>query len=73
MTPLSSMHCSVNYTHPYSSDCTPSPQDIRVTRDLIRAGQLLRIEVLDHIIIGKKTSEQPKDYISLRDLGYFYP
>jgi DNA repair protein RadC len=43
-----------------------------VTRDLIRAGQLLKIEVLDHVIIGRATPERPKDYASLRELGYFY-
>jgi len=42
-----------------------------VTRDLIRAGQLLKIEVLDHIIIGRQTSERAKDFVSLRELGYF--
>jgi DNA repair protein RadC len=36
-----------------------------VTRDLIRAGQLLKIEVLDHVIIGKP------NHASLRTLGYF--
>jgi len=43
-----------------------------VTRDLIRAGQLLKIEVIDHIIIGRATTERAKDYSSLRELGYFY-
>jgi DNA repair protein RadC len=43
-----------------------------VTRDLIRAGQILKIEVLDHIIMGRRTEERPKDYMSLRELGYFY-
>jgi DNA repair protein RadC len=37
-----------------------------VTRDLIRAGQLLKIEVLDHVIVGKP------DFCSLRQLGYFF-
>ena len=60
------------HNHPSSGDCTPSPQDIKVTRDLIRAGQLLKIEVLDHVIIGRRTTEQPKDYTSLRELGYMY-
>ena len=44
----------------------------QVTRDLIRGGQLLKIEVLDHVIIGKATPERAKDYASLRELGYFY-
>jgi DNA repair protein RadC len=35
-----------------SGESTPSDADIKVTRDLIRAGQLLKIEVLDHIVIG---------------------
>jgi Na+-transporting NADH:ubiquinone oxidoreductase subunit NqrD len=30
----------------------PSEADIKVTRDLIRAGQLIGIEVLDHVVIG---------------------
>jgi len=43
-----------------------------VTRDLIRAGQLLKIEVVDHIIIGRASAERTKDYASLHELGYFY-
>ena len=45
--------------------------DIKVTRDLIRAGQLLKIEVVDHVIIGRATAERAKDFSSLRELGYF--
>jgi len=52
------------HNHP-SGDPTPSEADIKVTRDLIRAGQLLKIEVLDHVIIGHPGSS------SLRTLGYF--
>ena len=59
------------HNHP-SGDPTPSEMDIRITRDLIRAGQLLKIEVLDHIIFGKRTDERPRDFISLRETGYFY-
>ena len=58
------------HNHP-SGDPTPSEADIKVTRDLIRAGQLLKIEVLDHVILGRATQERPKDYVSLRELGYF--
>jgi len=59
------------HNHP-SGDPTPSEADIQVTRDLIRAGQLLKIEVLDHVIIGRPSSERDKDYASLRELGYFH-
>ena len=37
-----------------SGDPTPSEADIKVTRDLIRAGQLLKIEVVDHVIMLSK-------------------
>ena len=60
----------VTHNHP-SGDPTPSEADIRVTRDLIRAGQLLKIELLDHVILGQRTDLRPRDYISLRELGYF--
>jgi DNA repair protein RadC len=53
------------HNHP-SGDPTPSEADIKVTRDLIRAGQLLKIDVLDHVIIGNPNRS------SLRELGYFY-
>ena len=59
------------HNHP-SGDPTPSEADIKVTRDLIRAGQLLKIEVVDHVIIGCATAGRTKDYASLRELGYFY-
>ena len=59
------------HNHP-SGDPTPSESDIKVTRDLIRAGQLLKIDVLDHVILGRATRERPRDFVSLRELGYFY-
>lgn len=59
------------HNHP-SGDPTPSEADIKVTRDLIRAGQLLKIELLDHVILGRATPQRPKDWSSLRELGHFY-
>jgi len=58
------------HNHP-SGDPSPSEADIKVTRDLIRAGQLLKIEVLDHVILGRASPDRSKDYVSLRELGYF--
>jgi len=57
------------HNHP-SGNATPSDSDIKVTRDLVRAGQVLRIELLDHVIVGRAASEGAKDYVSLRELGY---
>lgn len=59
------------HNHP-SGDPSPSEADIKVTRDLIRAGQLLKIEILDHVILGRRTTTSPRDFASLRELGYFY-
>jgi DNA repair protein RadC len=59
------------HNHP-SGDPSPSEADIKVTRDLIRAGQVLKIEVLDHVILGFQTDTRTRDYVSLRELGYFY-
>ena len=55
----------IAHNHP-SGDRTPSEADIKITRDLIRAGQLLNIEVLDHIVLGHPS------HVCLRNLGYFY-
>jgi len=61
---LSASALVIMHNHP-SGEPTPSEADITVTRDLIRAGQLLKIEVLDHVIIGRP------NFCSLRELGYF--
>jgi DNA repair protein RadC len=55
----------VMHNHP-SGDPSPSEADIKATRDLIRAGQLLKVELIDHVIIGANR------HSSLRSLGYFY-
>jgi len=42
----------LGHNHP-SGDPTPSPDDIAVTGSLIKAGELLEIRVLDHLIVGR--------------------
>ena len=59
------------HNHP-SGDPSPSESDIKVTREMMMAGQLLKINLMDHIILGHATSERPKAWVSLRELGYFY-
>ena len=49
-----------------TAESSPSEADINVTRDLIRAGQLLKMELIDHVVIGNG------NFSSLRALGYFY-
>ncbi|MCS6827339.1 MAG: DNA repair protein RadC [Caldilinea sp.] len=52
----------VVHNHP-SGDPTPSPEDVRVTEQLVEAGRLLDIEVLDHLVIGRNR------YVSLKERG----
>ena len=61
----------VMHNHP-GGDPSPSEADIRTTRDLIRAGQLLKIEVLDHVIMGQPAPERIRGYSSLKELGQFF-
>jgi len=42
----------VVHNHP-SGDPTPSGEDLRITTELVRAGHLLDIELLDHVVIGR--------------------
>lgn len=43
----------------------PSPQDIRVTQRLVRAGEIVGIKVLDHIIV----TPNGEDFTSMREAG----
>lgn len=52
----------VAHNHP-SGDPSPSPEDVNVTRQLIQAGKLLGIDLLDHIVIGKQR------FVSLKERG----
>jgi DNA repair protein RadC len=50
------------HNHP-SNDPSPSPEDVNVTRQLVKAGKLLDLEILDHIIIGRNR------YVSMKERG----
>lgn len=56
------------HNHP-SGDPAPSAEDVRLTRQLVQAGQVIGIKVLDHIIVGRKPSGKTKDFMSLRESG----
>jgi DNA repair protein RadC len=51
------------HNHP-SGTLEPSTQDISITRQLVEAGSILGIRVLDHVIVTKK------GYVSLKELGH---
>ena len=52
----------VVHNHP-SGDPTPSPEDVAVTKQIVEAGRLLDVEVLDHLIIGRQR------FVSLKERG----
>jgi DNA repair protein RadC len=53
------------HNHP-TGDPSPSPEDIHVTRNIAQAGELLSIELLDHIVIGHNRFVSLKE----RQLGF---
>ena len=50
------------HNHP-SGDPTPSPEDRQVTERLARAGEILGVRVLDHVVVAER------GYCSLREQG----
>jgi DNA repair protein RadC len=52
----------IAHNHP-SGDPSPSPEDVRTTQTLVKAGQQLDIELLDHLVIGHNR------YVSLKERG----
>jgi len=59
----------LSHNHP-SGDATPSSEDIKVTKQLVGAGEVMGIKVLDHVIIGRKAIDSMRDsFLSLRESG----
>ena len=56
---------AIVHNHP-SGDPHPSDEDVAMTRQLIEAGKVLDIEVVDHVIIGRQT------YLSMREKGFAF-
>lgn len=52
----------VMHNHP-SGDCSPSREDIDITKRMVEAGNLLGVQVIDHLIVGDS-------YCSLKEKGY---
>lgn len=51
------------HNHP-SGDVRPSDDDIQLTRRLVKAGEIMGIEVLDHVIVSEK------GYLSMKEKGF---
>lgn len=52
----------VCHNHP-SGDPTPSPEDIQLTKRLVESGNIVGVEVLDHLVLGDGT------FTSLKEQG----
>lgn len=63
---LNSAAVIIVHNHP-SGDPTPSPEDVLVTRQIVEAGKLLDIDVLDHLVIGQGR------FTSMRERGLGFP
>lgn len=50
------------HNHP-SGDPTPSPEDAAITREIVKAGALLDIDVMDHLVVGRGK------FVSLKERG----
>jgi DNA repair protein RadC len=59
-----SVQLIVAHNHP-SEDCTPSEADIQITKRLLKAGEIVGIEIIDHIIFGQTT------YFSFEEEEFF--
>jgi DNA repair protein RadC len=78
---LDSKAIIVAHNHPYEDRVIESMKDVHITEDLVKAGEVLRIPVLDHIVLGRSDFwsfrkngeggfEKSEDYRdSLRDFG----
>ena len=58
----------LGHNHP-SGDSSPSAEDLRLTRQLVQAGQVIGIKVLDHVIIGRLGPHNARAFLSLREGG----
>jgi DNA repair protein RadC len=59
---LNSAAVILAHNHP-SGEPVPSPEDVLVTREIVKAGELLDVQVLDHLVIGQGR------WVSLRERG----
>ncbi len=56
------------HNHP-SGDTTPSAEDLRITRQLVEAGKIINIKVMDHVIIGRPQQPGNPGFLSMREAG----
>lgn len=58
----------IAHNHP-SGDPTPGEIDIDITRELVSAGELLGVDLLDHLVIGAPASNDGHGFVSMKESG----
>lgn len=62
--------CSVIAVHNHpSGDPSPSSEDLKITKKLVEAGNIIDIKLIDHVIIGKEFDNGQLPYFSIRENG----
>lgn len=61
---ISAASVILGHNHP-SGDVTPSREDIELTRRMVQAGEIMGIEVVDHLIVGSER------FISMKEANVF--
>jgi DNA repair protein RadC len=62
--------CAVMLAHNHpSGDVSPSSEDVRITKQLVQAGRLLDVRVMDHLILGPGKAGGPPAMLSMREAG----
>jgi DNA repair protein RadC len=56
------------HNHP-SGDPNPSAEDVRITKQLVEAGRIVDIHVLDHVVLGRQSGGGGADFFSFREAG----
>jgi DNA repair protein RadC len=54
------------HNHP-SGDPSPSAEDLKITRQLVEAGRVVDVKLLDHVIVGRPGPASRDGYLSLRE------
>ena len=65
---IAASHLLLGHNHP-SGDSKPSADDIRATREMLEAGRILGIPLIDHVIIGRPMPSNPVGFVSLKQMG----
>jgi len=55
------------HNHP-SGGLTPSPEDIKLTEEMIQAGKLLGIKLMDHLVVSSKGFSTLRDYMTFKPI-----